>query len=280
MTSALRKKLLSLAIRGKLVPQDPADEPASILLERIRAERESKENAAPRRGRGRRSSSDNPPCPKRGTSATVPTGVEDAAFEPPFPIPESWTWTKLEEVCEILDYMRRPVSRKHRTKGEYPYYGATGIQDYVAEWIFDETLVLLGEDGAKWAAGDNSAFLITGKTWVNNHAHVLRPNASLLHEWLILVLNGLDLLPFVTCTTVPKLNQEKTRTIPIPLPPISEQRNIVSRFEGLSSFCDSIDEDSIALDTLARTAKRHSGPCHSRRTCLPESDRRTRFQAP
>ena len=151
--------------------------------------------------------------------------------------------------------MRRPVSRKHRTKGEYPYYGATGIQDYVAEWIFDETLVLLGEDGAKWAAGDNSAFLITGKTWVNNHAHVLRPNASLLHEWLILVLNGLDLLPFVTCTTVPKLNQEKTRTIPIPLPPISEQRNIVSRFEGLSSFCDSIDEDSIALDTLARTAK-------------------------
>ena len=255
MTSALRKKLLSLAIRGKLVPQDPADEPASVLLERIRAERESKENESPRRGRSRRSSSDNPPCPKRGTSAAVPTGVEDAAFEPPFPIPESWTWTKLEEVCEILDYMRRPVTRKHRTKGEYPYYGATGIQDYVAEWIFDETLVLLGEDGAKWAAGDNSAFLITGKTWVNNHAHVLRPNASLLHEWLILVLNGLDLLPFVTCTTVPKLNQEKTRTIPIPLPPISEQRNIVSRFEGLSSFCDSIDEDSIALDTLARTAK-------------------------
>ena len=255
MTSALRKKLLSLAIRGKLVPQDPADEPASVLLERIRAEREAKENESPRRGRGRRSSSDNPPCPKRGTSAAVPTGVEDAVFEPPFPIPESWTWTKLEEVCEILDYMRRPVTRKHRTKGEYPYYGATGIQDYVAEWIFDETLVLLGEDGAKWAAGDNSAFLITGKTWVNNHAHVLRPNASLLHEWLILVLNGLDLLPFVTCTTVPKLNQEKTRTIPIPLPPISEQRNIVSRFEELSSFCDSIDEDSIALDTLARTAK-------------------------
>lgn len=164
-------------------------------------------------------------------------------------------WTKLEEVCEILDYMRRPVTRKHRTKGEYPYYGATGIQDYVAEWIFDEPLVLLGEDGAKWAAGDNSAFLIAGKSWVNNHAHVLRPNESLLHEWLILVLNGQDLLPFVTCTTVPKLNQEKTRIIPIPLPPISEQRNIVSRFEELSSFCDSIDEDSIALGSLARTAK-------------------------
>lgn len=125
--------------------------------------------------------------------------------------------------------MRRPITKSARKPGEYPYYGATGIVDYVDGYIFDEQLVLLGEDGAKWGAGDLSAFSATGKYWVNNHAHIVRPNRSkLLDDWLIYYLNMSDLAPFITGLTVPKLNQERMREIPIPLPPLEEQRRIVA----------------------------------------------------
>jgi len=78
--------------------------------------------------------------------------------------------------------MRNPITKRDRTSGEYPYYDATGIVDYVGDFIFDEPLVIVGEYGAKWAAGDNTAFHVEGKCWVNNHAHVLRPAAiPLLH---------------------------------------------------------------------------------------------------
>src|SRR5690606_19906331 len=97
---------------------------------------------------------------------------------------------------------------------------------------------LVGEDGAKWQAGDQSAYTIAGKTWVNNHAHVLRPlRGKLLDDWLVYFLNWADLMPFVSGLTVPKLNQARLREIPIPLPPLEEQRQIVAildeAFEGL-----------------------------------------------
>ena len=91
----------------------------------------------------------------------------------------------LGEITEILDSKRKPVSKKDRNEGPYPYYGATGIVDYIDGYIFDEELVLVGEDGAKWKSMDNSAFIIKGKTWVNNHAHVLRPNNEILLKWII-----------------------------------------------------------------------------------------------
>src|SRR5690606_28563823 len=100
---------------------------------------------------------------------------------------------------------------------------------YVDNFLFDEKLVLIGEDGAKWASGDNTAFIAEGKYWVNNHAHVIRPHRNLLlDEWLIFFLNFSDLTPFISGMTVPKLNQEKMRSIPIPLPPLPEQQRIVS----------------------------------------------------
>ena len=98
------------------------------------------------------------------------------------------TWKKKElgDICEILDKFRKPITKKNRVSGEFPYYGATGIVDWVDSYLFDETLVLVGEDGAKWAAGEKSAFLIEGKSWVNNHAHLLRPKLDqVLHKWLI-----------------------------------------------------------------------------------------------
>ena len=143
---------------------------------------------------------------------------------------------KLGELCEILDSKRKPVTKKDRIAGEYPYYGATGIQDYVADYIFDEKLVLVGEDGARWGAGENTAYAISGKCWVNNHAHVLRPNRNkVLDNYLIYYLNQLDLRPYITGAIIEKLNQEQLRNIPIPLPTIEEQNRIVS-------LIDKVDE--------------------------------------
>lgn len=154
---------------------------------------------------------------------------------------EKWEEKTLGEVCEILDSRRKPITKKDRISGVYPYYGATGILDYVSGWIFDEGLVLLGEDGAKWTSGEQSAFKISGKTWVNNHAHVLRPNKDKISDiYLIYNLNFQNLMPYITGTTVPKLNQEKMRSISIPLPPLSEQERIVAKLDKAFEAIDKV----------------------------------------
>ena len=129
----------------------------------------------------------------------------------------------------MLDSRRKPITKRDRKPGEYRYYGATGILDYVEDYIFDEKLILIGEDGAKWGVGENTSFIVEGKYWVNNHAHVIRPNRGVvLDEWITYHLNANDLMPFITGLTVPKLNQGKLKEIPIPLPPLPEQKRIVA----------------------------------------------------
>lgn len=151
-----------------------------------------------------------------------------------------WRTKSLGDLCDILDSKRRPITKKDRSSGEFPYYGATGILDYVEDYIFDEKLVLIGEDGAKWGVGENTAFSAVGKYWVNNHAHVIRPHrAMVLDEWIIYYINANDLSPFITGLTVPKLNQAKMREIPIPLPSLPEQKRIVAIldqvFDGIAA---------------------------------------------
>ena len=157
---------------------------------------------------------------------------------------EGWEYKKLGEVCEILDSRRKPITKNKRESGTIPYYGATGILDYVKDYIFDEKLVLLGEDGAKWGAGENSAYIIEGKSWVNNHAHALRPKRDLLvDEILVYYLNFSNLLPYITGVTVPKLNQEKMRSIEIPIGPVKEQQSIVATLDTLKSKVDRLQEN-------------------------------------
>lgn len=142
---------------------------------------------------------------------------------------QGWEKRNLGEVVEVLDNLRNPITKRDRVEGEYPYYGATGILSYVHNYIFSEKLVLIGEDGAKWLSGDNTSFIAEGKYWVNNHAHVIRPiRKIILDEWIVYFINFSDLTPFITGMTVPKLNQEKMRSIPIPLPPLTEQQRIVA----------------------------------------------------
>jgi type I restriction enzyme M protein len=142
-----------------------------------------------------------------------------------FPIVE------LGDVIEVLDNKRKPITQSDRKKGIYPYYGATGIVDFIDDFIFDERLVLVGEDGAKWGSGERTAFIAEGKYWVNNHAHVLKLKSSILDTYLVHILNTLDLSIYITGVTVPKLNQAKLREIKIPLPPLSIQQEIVTKIE-------------------------------------------------
>ena len=150
-----------------------------------------------------------------------------------------WKTVKLGDVCDVLDSLRKPITKKNRIKGDYPYYGATGVVDWVQDYIFDEKLVLVGEDGAKWDSGDTTAFIAIGKYWVNNHAHVLRPNPEMvMHEWISYYLTRIDLSEFVTGLTVPKLNQANLKIIPIPLPPLTEQQRIVAKLDAVFTKID------------------------------------------
>lgn len=165
----------------------------------------------------------------------------------------SWKNVALGELCEVLDSKRKPITKKDRTTGSYPYYGATGIVDYVGDFIFNEKLVLIGEDGAKWDSGDMTAFIADGEYWVNNHAHVIKPFRNrLLDEWLVYYFYYKDLKEFVTGLTVPKLNQGQLKTIPIPLPPLATQQKIVAKLDAIFA---KIDTATAAAEANANNAE-------------------------
>lgn len=172
---------------------------------------------------------------------------------------KTWKINKLEEVCEILDNKRIPISQKNRISGIYPYYGASGIVDYIDKYIFDEELVLIGEDGAKWDAFENSAFIASGKYWVNNHAHILKPNNEILiNKFLVYFLNYSNLEKYITGATVKKLNQQKLKQIEIPLPPLKEQERIVGildeSFAKIDESIKILEQDLLNLDELMQSA--------------------------
>lgn len=148
-------------------------------------------------------------------------------------IKSRWPLVKLGEIVENYDKERVPVARSDRKKGSYPYYGAAGIIDYVDSYIFDGDFVLIGEDGFEYKENSISSFLITGKSWVNNHAHVLKTNDEILNKYLVEIINKIDLTPYMTGIGVPKLNQSNLNSIKIPLPPIDIQKKIVSGIEEI-----------------------------------------------
>ena len=144
-------------------------------------------------------------------------------------LPEGWEVKTLNQISENLDKRRVPITKKNRIHGLIPYYGASGIVDYVENHIFDEDLLLVSEDGANLLARTYPiAFSISGKTWVNNHAHVLRFKDKISQRFVELYLNSIKLDNFVSGMAQPKLNQKMVNNIPIPFPPISKQKRIVA----------------------------------------------------
>ena len=135
----------------------------------------------------------------------------------------------LGEVVDFLDHMRRPIKQSERVEGDYPYFGANGQQGTIDGYLFDEPLVLVAEDGGHFSDPDRGiAYWVEGKTWVNNHAHVLRPSSKIDIRFLTRVLENYDVRPFISGTTRAKLTKGQAANIDIPLPPLEEQRRIAA----------------------------------------------------
>lgn len=139
----------------------------------------------------------------------------------------SWETKPLGEVVYFLDHLRRPITKRDRKKGTYPYYGANGQQDSIAEYLFDEPLILLAEDGGYFGDPNRTiAYRVEGKCWVNNHAHVLRPKKGIDIGFLCRQLERYDVKPFINGATRQKLTKTSASEIPITLPPLAEQKRI------------------------------------------------------
>lgn len=141
-----------------------------------------------------------------------------------------WPYVALSDCCEFLDHIRRPVKESERVNGPYPYFGANCQQGWINDYLFDEPLVLLAEDGGHFSNPERGiAYKITGKTWVNNHAHVLRPREEIIDiDYLAHALKNKDVRRHLSGSTRDKLTKAGASQIKIPLPPLEEQRRIAA----------------------------------------------------
>lgn len=239
-TKKLRQKILDLAIHGKLVPQDPNDEPASVLLERIKAEKERliKEGKIKRTKKSAKTSD----TPHYGNI-----------------LPNGWCITNIDELLINRDGERKPISlaiRSKQTNKFYDYYGAAGIIDKVDSYLFEERLLLIGEDGANLLSRNkNNAILADGKYWVNNHAHVLDATDKSILNYVALVINSIKLDDYITGSAQPKLSQDNLNKIPIFLPPLKEQIRIMKEIESLFAMIDKIEQSQSDLQTVIKQTK-------------------------
>ena len=159
----------------------------------------------------------------------------------------------IEDCCEILDSMRIPITASDREEGPYPYYGANGIQDHVADYIFDDELVLLAEDGGNFGSKERPiAYRVSGKCWVNNHAHVLKPKEGLDVDYLCYSLMFYNVDNMVNGATRQKLTQAAMRKMMIPKRNLDEQKDIVNK---LNKVVEIKRKRQIELDELDNLIK-------------------------
>jgi len=221
----LRELILELAIRGKLVKQDQSDEPANILIKKIADEKERLVKEG-----------------KIGKQNSLPLISEE---EKAFPLPRGWEFVRFGDTVFNRDAEREPISVDERStrKGQFDYYGASGVIDQIDDYLFDKPLLLIGEDGANLINRSTAiAFIARGKYWVNNHAHVLDGLTEDLLLYICLHINAITLEPYITGTAQPKMNQAKMNSIVLALPPLLEQNRIVAKVNELMALCDDLEQ--------------------------------------
>ena len=258
-TKALRQKILDLAIRGKLVPQDPNDEPASVLLERIREQKQQMVKEGKLKKKDIKNDSvifvgeDNLHYEKFADGSVK--CIED---EIPFELPEGWAWARFSTITINRDSERKPISSSQRTGVEkiYDYYGASGKIDKIDKYIFCERLLLIGEDGANLVTRSKPiAFFAEGLYWVNNHAHCIDSPDKLLLEYLCFYINAISLEKYVTGSAQPKMTQDNMNSILIPLPPYNEQKRLSQHLDEIMAMVDRIEIGKIESIELISKAK-------------------------
>jgi type I restriction enzyme, S subunit len=257
----LRKLILQLAVRGKLVPQNLNEEPASILIKKIKTEKNGSVKGAA--------------AQRKLQSLTEISGIL-------YDLPTSWEWVRFGDVVICRDGERIPVARSERENREnvYDYYGASGVIDKIDNYLFDKPLLLIGEDGANLLSRSTPiAFIAEGKYWVNNHAHVIDGISLDFLRYLETYVNAIDLSPYITGSAQPKMNQAKMNSIPIAIPPSAEQKRIVSKVDELMALCDKLEArrqkkqeiqsklNSAALDRILSAENQGELEQHWQRIC-------------
>ena len=258
-TKALRQKILDLAIRGKLVPQDPNDEPAEVLLERIREQKQQ----MLKEGKLKKKDINNDTIIFKGEDNLHYEKFQDGTVkcienEIPFDVPEGWAWTRFLAITINRDSERKPISASQRTDVEkiYDYYGASGKIDKIDKYIFDEKLLLIGEDGANLVTRSKPiAFFAEGKYWVNNHAHCIdSPDKSIL-QFICFFINAISLEKYVTGSAQPKMTQDNMNSILVALPPYKEQQLISQQLDIIWVSIDKIEFEKENVLKLVDNAK-------------------------
>ena len=240
----LRKSILTLAVQGKLVPQDPEDEPSAKFVHRLQHER--RKCFDDEMMRARRDGNRLPKPPRNGFVPYVEDENED--------ITKNWCATRVGDVSECLDYLRVPVNKGERlaAHGTVPYYGANGQVGWIDKYLFDEELVLVVEDETFIGRTKPFSYIIRGKSWVNNHAHILRPLGGITANFLDLVLCRYPFIPLTSGTTNRrKLTQPSLMDAQIALPPLAEQRRIVAKVEELMKLVDALETQLAASRATA-----------------------------
>lgn len=224
---ALERVVVALALKGKLGTKSALDEPAVTFVLQARADKALASSVSGRKPRG------------GGLTHAPQSSIEAAALE----LPDRWTKCRVGDIAECLDYMRVPVNKAERElrRGSIPYYGANGQVGFIDDYLFDEELVLVVEDETFIGRTKPFSYVIKGRSWVNNHAHVLRPLCDMSATYLNLCLQRYDFVPLTSGTTGRrKLTQAGLMTAELLIAPLAEQHRIVAKVDQLTAFCDQL----------------------------------------
>ena len=239
-TKKLRQKILDLAIHGKLVPQDPNDEPASVLLERIKAEKERliKEGKIKRSKKPAKTSSD------------TPHYQQDVPYE----VPSNWGWTTLGEIFTLQagkNITAKDISAKQDKDHCYPCYGGNGLRGYVSNYNKEGHFPLIGRQGAL-CGNVNEA---NGKFYATEHAVVVDTYCKTNIPWVINTLLYLNLNQYATSTAQPGLSVSTINDVMIPVPPLEEQQKISQIIKKWFSLIDQLEQGKSDLQTVIKQTK-------------------------
>jgi len=164
---------------------------------------------------------------------------------------------ELKEIVSNYDNKRKALNAVERgnkkTNPQYPYYGANGIVDFIDEYIFDEELLCIAEDGGNWGYKQNCSYIVNGKYWVNNHVHVLKPKKNVEIKYLMYYLNYTDLTSYITGTTRGKLTRTALDKIQINLPELEIQREIVIILDKINNLIEKNKKRIIYLEKLVKS---------------------------
>ena len=237
-TKELRQKILDLAIRGKLVPQDPNDEPASVLLERIKAEKER----LIKEGKIKKS--------KQSTKTSDTPHYENVPFE----VPEGWAWTTLRDIFTSQagkNITAKDISEKQDTEHCFPCYGGNGLRGYVCSYNREGRFPLIGRQGAL-CGNINEA---NGRFYATEHAVVVDTYCKTNIDWVINILLYLNLNQYATSTAQPGLSVGTINEVMIPVPPLEEQQRISQKLNDWFTLIDQIEQGKTDLQTVIKQAK-------------------------